>query len=114
MPDSNKPLSHPSQRRYPAELRERATRMVLEVHATGQRYGAVSCIPRQLGIEPETLRHWVARAEVDEAQRLGAPTKERARIAELEREVKELRRSNEILKAASIFFAAELDRPQAK
>jgi transposase len=56
----------------------------------------------------------VARAEVDEAQRLGAPTKERARIAELEREVKELRRSNEILKAASIFFAAELDRPQAK
>ncbi len=114
MSDSNKPLSHPSQRRYPAELRQRATRMVLEVHATGQRYGVVSRIARQLGIEPETLRHWGARAEVDAGQRPGVPTKERARIAELEREVKELRRSNEILKAASVFFAAELDRPQAK
>ena len=114
MSDRNKPLSHPSQRRYPAELRERATRMVLEVHATGQRYGVVSRIARQLGIEPETLRHWVARAEVDEAMRPGVPTKERARIAELERENHELRRANDILKAASIFFAAELDRPQAK
>jgi transposase len=114
MSEGSKPLSHPAQRRYPAELRERATRMVLEGHASGQRYGVVSRIARQLGIEPETLRNWVHKAEVDEGQRPGGPTKERARIAELEREVKELRRSNEILKAASIFFAAELDRPQAK
>ena len=114
MSEGSKPLSHPSQRRYSAELRERATRMVLEVHATGQRYGVVSRIARQLGIEPETLRNWVHRAEVDEGKRPGLSTKEQARIAELEREVKELRRSNDILKAASIFFAAELDRPQAK
>jgi transposase len=88
--------------------------MVLEVHSTGQRYGVVSRIAHQLGIEPETLRHWVARAEVDEGMRPGVPTKERARIAELEKENLELRRANDILKAASIFFAAELDRPQAK
>jgi len=114
MSEGSKPLSHPSQRRYPAELRERATRMVLEVHATGQRYGVVSRIARQLGIEAETLRHWVYQAEIDEGSRPGVPTKERARIAELERENRELRRANEILNAASFFFPAELDRPHQK
>jgi transposase len=114
MQDQDKPLPHPSQRRYPPELRERATRMVLEAKASGERYGVVSRVARQLGIEPETLRHPSARAEVDEGLRPGVPTKEKARIAELEREVKELRRANEILKAAAAFFGAELDRPRKK
>ena len=65
----------------------------------------------QLGINPETLRNWVNQAEVDGGQRPGTTTDDRQRIAELEREVRELRRANEILKSASAFFAAELDRP---
>jgi len=88
--------------------------MVLEAKASGERYGVVSRVARQLGIEPETLRRWAARAEVDEGLRPGVPTKEKARIAELEREVKELRRANAILREASVFFAAELDRPRKK
>ncbi len=65
----------------------------------------------QLGINPETLRGWVAQAEVDEGHRPGVSTAEAQRIADLEREVRELRRANEILKTASAFFAAaELDR----
>jgi transposase len=64
--------------------------------------------------QPETLRNWVAQAEIDHGQRAGVPTAERQRIAELEREVRELRRANDILKAASAFFAAELDRPRTR
>jgi transposase len=60
------------------------------------------------------LRNWVAQAEVDDGQRPGVPSAERQRIAELEREVRELRRANDILKAASAFFAAELDRPRTR
>ena len=64
-----------------------------------------------MGINPETLRNWVSQAEIDEGRRPGVTTAEGQRIAELEREVKELRRANEILKTASAFFAAaELDR----
>jgi transposase len=114
MQDQDKSLSHPSQRRYPPELRERATRMVLEAKASGERYGVVSRVARQLGIEPETLRHWAAKAEVDEGLRPGVPTKEKARIAELERENRELRRANEILQAAASFFGAALDGQQQK
>jgi putative transposase len=77
MQDQDKPLSHPSQRRYPPELRERATRLVLEAKASGERYGVVSRVARQLGIEPETLRHWAAKAEVDEGLRPGVPTRRR-------------------------------------
>lgn len=66
----------------------------------------------QLGINPETLRAWVAQAEVDAGTRPGVSNSESARVAELEREVRELRRANAILKSASAFFAAELDRPQ--
>ena len=114
MSEQSKPLSHPSQRRYPPELRERATRMVLDAKASGERYGVVSRVARQLGIEPETLRNWAAKAEVDEGLRPGVPTKEKARIAELERENRELRRANEILQAAASFFGAALDRQQQK
>jgi transposase len=69
----------------------------------------VARVADQLGIGREALRGWVRQAEVDAGQRPGLPTAERQRIAELEREVRELRRANEILKAASAFFARELD-----
>ena len=108
MTDNTRP--HPSQRRYPPELKERAIRMVLErIAETGERQGAVTRVARQLGIGPESLRHWVHQAEIDGGTRAGLTTEERARMKELEREVRELRRANEILKAASAFFARELD-----
>jgi transposase len=102
--------SHPSQKRYPPELRERAVRMVLEtMEQTGQRVGVITRIARQLGIGTESLRGWVRQAEVDGGRRPGLTSAEQQRITELEREVRELRRANEILKAASAFFARELD-----
>ncbi len=69
----------------------------------------VTRIAVQLGLGSETLRHWVKQAEIDNGQRPGVTTKDQQRIAELEKENRELRRSNEILKAASAFFAGELD-----
>jgi transposase len=102
--------SHPSQKRYPPELRERAVRMVLEtMEQTGERVGVITRIARQLGIGAESLRGWVRQAEVDGGRRSGVTTQERQRIAELEQQVRELRRANEILKAAASFFARELD-----
>jgi transposase len=102
--------NHPSQRRYPPELRERAVRMVQEtIEQTGERFGAIIRVARQLGVGSESLRTWVRQAEVDGGRRPGVTSEERQRIAELEREVRELRRANEILKAASAFFARELD-----
>jgi transposase len=71
----------------------------------GERFRVITRIARQLGIGTESLRNWVNQAEIDGGQRPGVTTEERRRIAELEREVRELRRANEILKAASIFFA---------
>jgi transposase len=108
MADNRSP--HPSQRRYPPELRERAVRMVLEtIEQTGERFGVITRVARQLGIGSESLRGWVRQAEVDGGRRPGMTTAEQQRIAELEREVRELRRANDILKAASAFFARELD-----
>ena|SRR5881628_1135774 len=98
------------QRRYPAEMRERAVRMVREAIAEiGERMGAVTRVARQLGIGPESLRNWVKQADVDNGKRPGVSTEQQRRITELERENRELRRANEILKAASAFFARELD-----
>ena len=107
-------VKHPSQRRYPAELRERAVRMVLEVQReTGKKHGAVTRIAKQLGVGSESLRNWVRQAEVDAGRREGTSTADKERIAQLERENRELRRANDILKAASVFFATELDgRPK--
>jgi transposase len=103
-------LKPPSPKRYPPELRERAVRLVLEtMDQTGTRQGAVGRIARQLGIGVETLREWIKRAEVDGGRRPGVPTEQQRRLAELERENRELRRANEILKAAAGFFARELD-----
>jgi transposase len=102
---------HPSQRRYPPELRARAVHMTLERLAeTGERHGSVVRVAGQLGIGPESLRRWVHQAEVDRGTRAGISTEERARMRELERENRELRRANEILKSAAAFFGAELDR----
>ena len=99
-------------RKYPDELRERATRMAVEARQDpATRPGALARIGKQLGINPETLRNWVTQAEIDGGVRPGTTTDDAQRIAELERENRELRRANEILKTASAFFAqAELDR----
>jgi transposase len=97
-------------RRYSPEVRERAVRMVFEhqrEHAS--QWAAIVSFAAKIGCTPETLRSWVRRAEVDEGRRAGVRTDERARLRELERENRELRRANEILKSASLFFAAELD-----
>jgi transposase len=79
------------------------------IEQTGERFGVITRVARQLGIGTESLRSWVRQAEVDGGRRPGVTSEERRRIAELEREVRELRRANEILKAASAFFARELD-----
>ena len=96
--------------RYPSELRERAIRLVREhrgEHAS--EWAAIQSVAAKLGMTPETLRIWVRRAEIDHHQRPGVTSTERERIRELERENRELRQANEILKAASAFFARELD-----
>lgn len=101
--------------RYPVEVRERAVRMVFEHQDeyTSQ-WAAIGSIADKLGMTRETLRKWVRQAETDEGSRAGLTTSERERIKELERENKELRRANEILKAAAAFFGAELDRHPKK
>jgi transposase len=99
--------------RYPLELRERATRMAVEPRRDPEtRMGASRRAGEQLGVHPEALRTWVKHAETDAGDRPGVPSGEQARISDLEREVRELRRASTILKRASAFFAAGLDRPQ--
>jgi transposase len=98
---------------YPTELRERAVKMVGEVVSQyDSEQAAIRSVASKLGIKtPETLRKWVRRAQVDAGSRPGRTSEEIAEIRALKKEVAELRRANEILKAASAFFAAELDRP---
>jgi transposase len=107
-------MSRPSA--YPRELRERAVRMVAEVRPNYEsEFAAITAVAKKLGIgTAETLRKWVRRAQVDAGQRPGVTSDESAELKRLRREVAELRRANEILKAASAFFAAELDRPQQR
>ena len=107
--------TNPSQKRYPPELRERAVRMARDAIAEqgGQAFGVVPRVAKQLGVGVESLRGWLKQAEIDDGRRPGTSSTDSARIAELEREVRDLRRANDILKAASIFFATELDgRPK--
>jgi transposase len=99
-----------SGRGYPAELRERAVRLVFEHQGEyPSQWKAIVSVAEKLHITPETLRVWIRRAETDSGARPGLSTSDRERLHDLEREVKELRRANEILKAASAFFARELD-----
>lgn len=103
------------QRRYPEELRQRAVRLVLDARDdAGGRRGVCTRVGQQLGVLPDTLRGWVQRAEINEGARPGTTTDEHVRLVALERENRELRRANAILKAASAFFAAELDRPLSR
>ncbi len=100
----------PAPKKYPDELRARAVRLVFEIRkSSGQKQGVIARVADQLGVNRETLRNWVNQAEVDDGQRPGTSTEDGQRIAELEREVRELRRTNDILKAATAFFARELD-----
>src|SRR5690242_16797671 len=99
-----------AQKKYPDELRERAGKMLFEVREReGKGHGELARVARQLGVQPEAVRAWATQAEVDGGMRAGITTDDKQRIAELEREVRELRRANEILKAASAYFARELD-----
>jgi transposase len=96
-------------RKYPPELLERGARVVIE---SGR---PIAHVARDLGLPPETLRKYVRRVEADEGLRPDLPTAaEREEIKQLRRETFELRRANEILKAASIFFASELDADRPK
>src|ERR1043165_3194358 len=96
-------------KKYPDELRERATRLAVEARRDpASAGGAIKRIADQLRGHPGALRRWVRQAETDEGLRSGTTSTEAARIAELERENRELRRANQILKSASAFFAAEL------
>jgi transposase len=105
-------------RKYPEEVRERAIRLVRDLVDDSDGAitvtGACRRVGEQLGINSDTLRNWAKQTLVDAGQEPGVSTGERARIAALEREVRELRRANAILKTASAFFAAELDRPQPR
>jgi transposase-like protein len=102
-------------KRYPLELKERAVRMVKDLRQQdpGDRT-VISRVARQLGIGDESLRAWVKQSDIDTGQRAGLSTTEQQELKELRKEVRELRRSNDILQAAATFFGAELDRRHTK
>ena len=98
------------QTRYSPEVRERAVRMVFEHQGEYEsQWAAIGSIAAKIGCTPETLRKWIRRSQRDAGERPGLTSDEKRRLKELERENRELRRANEILKAASAFFARELD-----
>ena len=101
----------PAQKKYPDELRQRAVRLVLDAQSDrSTATGAIGRVAEQLGINKETLRGWVNQAKVDAGDKPGTTTSDAERLAHLEKENRELRRANAILRSASAFFATELDR----
>ena len=106
-------MSGNTSKRYPPELKQRAVRMVAEVRADhDSEWAAMTKVSELLGVgTPETIRKWVRQGEIDAGSRPGMTSEESSEVKRLKREVAELRRANAILKAASAFFAAELDRP---
>lgn len=106
-------MARPS--KYPAEFRERAVRLVFEStseHAS--QWAAITAVSQQLGVNHETMRKWVRQAEADSGRRPGPTSEQLEELRRLRRENAELRRANEILKSASVFFAQELDRPRPR
>src|SRR3954454_18937203 len=102
----------PAPRKYPNELRERAIRLVREARQEEPELSLTAAVNRigpRVGVNVDTLRGWCKQSEVDAGRRPGVTTADAARLRELEREVRELKRANEILLAASSFFARELD-----
>jgi len=106
-------------RKYPQELKDRATRLAMDARAdSSTRRGAINRIARQLDVHPEALRNWVRVAEgrrrrpVASSAAEAEPVSDRERVIELEAQVRELRRANTILRQAATFFGAELDRQQ--
>src|SRR6202162_2351228 len=94
-----------SRNQHPAELRERAVAMVFELRAaSGRSRGTLASVGQKLGVNPETLRNWVEKAEIDSGQRPGTTSDDKKRIAELEKEVRELRRGDEVMEAGGGCF----------
>jgi transposase len=112
MPQEMSP-GKPTTRRYTDAEKDRAVRMVRQLRKElGTDHGTVQRVATQLGIGVESLRGWVKQREIDDGVKPGTTSAEAAKIKELEQENRELRRANAILRSASAFFAAELDRPQ--
>jgi len=108
-----KTAGKPTTRRYTPEEKAQAVRLVRQLRKElGTWPGTVKRVAEQLGYGVESVRAWVGQADIDEGVAPGTTSRDAARIKELEQEVRELRRANEILKRASAFFAAELDRPR--
>ena len=102
----------PTTRRYSAEEKSQAVRLVRQLRAElGTEHGTVKRVADQLGYGLESVRSWVRQADIDDGAKPGTTTADAERVKDLEQEVKELRRTNSILRSASAFFAAELDRP---
>ena len=108
-------VGRPTTRRYSIEEKQAAVRMIRSLQAeTGMTHGAVRRVAEPLGYGVESVRSWVKQADVDEGVRSGVSTDEAERVRDLEQEVRELRRANEILRRAATFFGAELDRQQRR
>ena len=100
---------------YPKELRDQAVRLVREWRTEhGRRDGGIREVASQLGVHVESVRNWVRQASIDSGEGPGVTSDDKARIRQLEKEIAELRRANEILKSAATFFGAELDRQHKK
>jgi transposase-like protein len=114
MPKEQTP-GKPQTRRYSDEEKAAAVRMVRTLRAElGTEHGTVQRVASQLGYGVESVRQWVKQADIDDGHAPGVSTSEARRIRELEQEIRELRRANEILKRAASFFGAELDRQHRK